>query len=418
MRAETAAYRAERKKWATSPRLFLRFYHVPAAGSTQEWPFSRDFSSGPVLNATVPKLACLGRISGNPQRVDPVAGTSDIGTLTAELVNVRGEITRYLADPALPLATGLSTTMGVRFMFRGFVATAPASADAGVVLLGDGSGYPKVGHLTIDAEDIAYTGYTVVPGGTAGNELLDELGATLLDELGAGLLDETAGQVTTDVTTVFTGLTRGGRGTTIQPHAAGTLVRNGEQIRRGQRVTAFLGYGPLDEEDYGPGPGYVKLAVEAVDSTVSGLGWTVRAADIQRFVKQSVFTGATSDFPVILGPDHPINLALKVLTSTGTPGVNGPYDTLPAHQGAAVPQTLVAIDILELLRDAVFPGLQMEFRAIDLEDAKQFVEGQCFRPLGLVPFITQRGRYGARPLRLPLFARSGFMVRHAFRAAA
>ncbi len=383
MRAETSAYRDERKKWATIPRLFLRFYHVPAAGSNQEWAFSRDFSSGPVLSQTVPKLACLGRISGNPQRVDPVAGVSDIGTLTAELVNVGGEITRYLADPAFPLATGLSTELTVRMMLRGFVATAPTSGDTDVVVVGDGSGYPRVGHLTIGFEDIRYTGYTVAGGQTT-----------------------------------FTGITRGQRGTTIGPHAAGTLVRNGEQIRRGQRVTLFLGYGPLDEVDYGPGPGYVKMAVEAVDSTPGGLGWVLRAADIQRFVKQSVFTGATSDHPVVLGPDHPINLALKVLTSTGTPGVNGPYDTLPAHQGAAVPQTLVATDILEFLRDAVFPGLLMEFRAIDLEDAKQFVEGQCFRPLGLVPFITQRGRYSARPLRLPLFARSGIMVRHAFRAAA
>ena len=382
MRAESAAYKAERKKWATQPRLFLRFYHVPTAASTQEWPFSRDFSSGAVLSPTVAKLACLRHLTGNPQRVDPVAGVSDIGTLQAELVDLGGEITRYLADPALPLAVALSSDLGVRIGLRGFVATSPSSADPNLVVDGDGQGYPAVGHVTIDAEDFGYTGYTVA-----------------------------AGQTT------FTGITRGARGTTIGPHAPGALVRNGEQLRRGQRVTLFLGYAPAVEDDYGPGPGYVKMAVDAVDSAQSGLGWVIRASDIQRFVKQSVFTSATSDHPVVLGPDHPINLALKVLLSTGMPGVNGVYDTLPVGQGAAMPETLVAIDVLEGLRDVVLPNLAMEFREIDLIDAKQFIEGHCFRPLGLVPFITQRGRYSARLLRTPLFARSGIAVRHAFRAA-
>jgi hypothetical protein len=356
MRAETAAYRAERKKWATQPRLFLRAYHIPAFDSTQEWSFSRDFSSGAVIGAATEKLACIRQVSGNPQRVDPLAGTSDIGILSVELINLRGEITRYIADPALPLAAALTTT--------------PSDP---VKVVGDGSGYPTKGTLTVDGEDIGYTAYS-----QAGGE------------------------------TTFTGISRGARGTTAAAHALGALVRNGEQLRRGQRLTLFLGYAPLEEADYGPGPGYVKMALQAIDSPNAGQSWILRAADIQRFMKQTIFTGATPDAPATIGPDHPLTIALKVLTSTGA-GVNGTYDVLPATMGAAMPNTLVAADQLELIRSAR-PDLQMEFSEIASADAKAFVEQQCFRPLNLAPFITQSGRYSARTIRQPLFVRSGLTL--------
>lgn len=356
MRAETAAYRAERKKWATQPRLFLRAFHVPAFDSTLEWPFTRDFSSGPVANAATEKLTCIRKVTGNPQRVDPIAGTSDIGILTAELVNVGGEILRYIADPALPLAEALTT-----------------DPEDPVKLVGDGNGYPRKGTLTVEFEDIAYTGYSV-----AGGE------------------------------TTFTGITRESRGTTIAAHAAGVLVRNGEQLRKKQRVSLFLGYAPMDEDEYGPGPGYVKMAIEGLGSPDAGQTWTIRAADIQRFVKQDIFTSATPEAPAALGPDHPLTLALRVLTSTGA-GVNGAYDVLPASMGAAVPHTLVNREIFELFRDAIVPGLQMRFSEIGSGDAKAFVEQQLLRPLNLVPWISQLGRYGVRIQNTPVFARTGWI---------
>ena len=330
---------------------------MPAHDSTLEYPFSRDFSSGPVTAAATEKLVCLRRVTGNPQRVDPIGGTSDIGILTAELVDIGGEITRYIADPALPLAAALTTT--------------PSDP---VKVLGDGSGYPTKGTLSAEFEDIAYTGYTV--------------GAT---------------------ETTFSGIMRETRGTTIAAHAAGVLVRNGEQLRRDQRVTLFLGYAPLDEDEYGPGPGYVKMALEALDSQNAGQTWILRAADIQRFVKQSLFDSATPDAPATLGPEHPLTIALKVLTSTGA-GVNGAYDVLPAGMGAAVPNTLVNIESFEFFRDAIVPGLQMRFSEIEADDAKAFIEQQCLRPLNLVPFVSQRGRYGVRLQRTPLFARSGLVL--------
>lgn len=95
---------------------------MPSAASPQEWAFSRDFSARTVLNPTVAKLKVVRRIIGNTQTVDPIAGSSSIGTLTIELVNINREITRYVADPALPLAIGLSTELAVRFDHGAFVA--------------------------------------------------------------------------------------------------------------------------------------------------------------------------------------------------------------------------------------------------------------------------------------------------------
>jgi hypothetical protein len=381
MRAESVTYREERKKYVTAPNLFVRFFHTPSAESAQEWAFSRDFSGRAVLEPTIAKLQCVRRVIGNTQTVDPIAGTSTNGTLSIELVNINRVITKYVSDPALPLAVPLSDTLGVRFDLGGFVSLTGAIADSAVVLSGDGNGYPPAGHLSLGTEDIAYTGYTV----------------------GGGV-------------TTFTGITRASRGTIAQVHPAGTLARNGEQIRRGQRLTLFTGYAPLEEIEYGPGPGYVRMQIQSIASPDDGMTWLIGATDIQRFIQRSVFTSATSDSPTVLGPDHPLTIALKVLHSTGS-GTNGPYDVLPREQGAAVPQAFVATDLLEFLRDAVVPNVTMAFREIQATDAKSFIEGQCFRPLNLVPFITQRGRYSARPFRQPIFVRSGTVAFDAYRAA-
>jgi hypothetical protein len=50
--------------------------------------------------------------------------------------------------------------------------------------------------------------------------------------------------------------------------------------------------------------------------------------------------------------------------------------------------------------------MQMLFTEIEMQDAKTWVEEQIFRPLNLVPFITQSGRYAAAVMRTPEFTRS------------
>jgi hypothetical protein len=365
-RSETTAYRTERRKYVTQPVLFLRFEFVRKAGDGTGYAFSRDFSSGPVLSPTVEKITCVLQVTGNTQTADPVQGRSDIGVLQAALREEAGEITRYVADPARPLQTAIA-----------------ASGTPSAIEVDDARGYPSAGHATIENEDFQYT----------------------------------ATDITTTPHRLAGTITRPARGTAASAHGVGALVRNGEQIRRGARVTVFLGYAPLAEAAYGPGPGYTKLEVSGLSYNPQLRAWVVQASDIQRFVKRAIFENAAPLAPVTLGPSHPITLALQVLLSTGTQ-TNGPYDVLPKENGAAVPQALVDVAGLELLRSQLPAGLLLEFRESEPQDAKGWIEEQIFRPLNVVPFTTQDGKYSGRRFGTPLFARTLIVYPNVFQMVA
>lgn len=64
--------------------------------------------------------------------------------------------------------------------------------------------------------------------------------------------------------------------------------------------------------------------------------------------------GDTVNFIAYVAGDHPVNIALKVLTSTGN-GTNGPYDTLPKSWGIAIPQTLIDFADVAKARATVDP---------------------------------------------------------------
>lgn len=372
MRTESSAYAAERKKMRTKPNAFVRFYDVPKAGGADETPFQRDFTAHPVVTPHRPKIACIpvpNGIRGNTQRVNPIAGTSEIGVLTVDLLDVDGEITRQVSDPALPLAAELPAPSMIPVLAHPIGLRIIANeALVGLPIAGDVSGYPETGHVTVEGsngrEDIFYSGRD-----TTNRQLLR--------------------------------IKRGQRGTTAVAHEAGTPVHNGEQIRRSVRASLFLGYGPLAEADYTE---FIKLEVASVTSLPGGLGWSVTLVDLQRFAKKSIFELATSAEPFEIGPDHPLTIALKVLTSTGA-GTNGPYDVLAAENGVGMPQALVDVAGLEALRTEL-PGLQMQFKEIAPQDAKRWIEGQIFRPLNIVPVITQHGQYSGRLFRQPEFRRS------------
>lgn len=358
MRTESTAYAVRRKLYVNTPRHVVHFAHVQAAGAGTSYPFSRAFSTGPVLTPLTPMIECVQEIGGNTQSVDPVAFRSTIGVLPISLVDVQGRLLPYVSDPARPLFADIT-----------------AAATPTQIEVDDASGYPVAGHVilggvTAPAEDFKYTGRNL---GVSPN--------------------------------LLTGVTRAQRGTTARAHGAGTLVRNGEQIRKGQRVTLSLGYAPEIHAEFTE---YVTLEVVNVEPALNGLQWTVRASDIQRFVKKTVFEGATEATPFEIGPEHMIDIALKVLTSTGA-GTNGGYDVLAATDAGGVAAALVDVAGLESLRTEL-GTLSMQFSEIEPVDLKEFLEGQLFRLGGLVPFVTQEGKYGARRLRPPVFARSGISV--------
>jgi hypothetical protein len=255
-----------------------------------------------------------------------------------------------VADPARRLFLAMDTS------------TTTVQVDANI------SSYPSRGHIIIDNEDIKYTGLNTV-------------------------------------SQTFTGVVRAQRGSSLEAHAAQALVHNGERLSRGTRMTLYLGYAPLNEADYGPGPGFANMDILSVQTSENGTAWVLQATDIQRFARRQIFRGATTDAPFETGVVHPINLALQVLLSTGN-GSNTAYDNLSFDDGGAIPKGLVDIVRFETYRDYFFPWAQMRFRESAPTELKSFVENQCLRPLNIFPLVNQRGQYSCKLLRTPEFLRS------------
>lgn len=390
MRQETAAYRTERIKWVTAPSSFVRFFYVREAGAATEYPFTRDFSTHPIglqdaagsgfgleaygtspWGGNPPKLVCVADIRLGTHESDPVAGRSSIGTMEVDLGEQSFKILKQFADPARPLAEVRAGSPLTRSMSHMGIAIANETDGQGdIIAVDDSSGYPEMGHVIVDDEDFFYSGN-----------------------------DTTLNR--------FTGVVRAARGTVVADHAVGALVRNGEQIRRGVRATLFLGYQPMPEEEYGPGPGYTKMEVQSYQSRDSFLTWTIRLSDIQRFTKRKVFELATPDNPATLGPGHPITLGLQVLMSTGT-GSNGPYDVLTEENGCGVPQAFIDVAAFEQLRGTDGIGAaSFSFLENEPQDGKEWFEAQILRPLMILPDVNQSGQYTGRLIASPMFARSG-----------
>ena len=369
MRTETPEYKAERLKWTTKPRVYIRPSYVRKSGDVTEYPFQRDLADYADVDASIrTKLVCLKTMSGAARQADPISGRSSIAFVELQF---GGEaIRRQIADPARPLQQAI-TSISTPTMRNGWPRTSHICANEAslVVQVDDIRGYPDMGHLTIDNEDFLYNGRDLA-------------------------------------TKTFQNISQAGRDTTSATHVVGSRVRNGEQIRRGTRMTIFLGYAPMTEDDYMT---YEKLEVQSLQTQDYNLTVSVRCGDIQRFTKRRIFEGASELDPAVLGPDHPITLALKVLTSTGL-GSNGPYDVLEKEFGAAVPYQLIDIAGFETLRTHPdISSFQMEFNEIASQDAKEWVETQIFRPLGILPDVNQSGQYTGRLLTTPPFADGGVM---------
>jgi hypothetical protein len=391
MRTETPAYRAQRLGWINSPTAFIRFFYVPEAGSAREYPFTRDFSTHEIglgdaapsgfgadafgtspFGGNPPKFVCVKDIRLNTHESDPVAGRSSIGTMEIDLGDQAFQLLKQFADPARPLVNLKAGSPLSLSLSHFHVAIANESDGPGdVIQVDDASGYPPMGHVIVDNEDFFYTG--------------------------------------NDGVTTLSGIQRAARGTAVASHAPGALVRNGEQIRRGVRATLFLGYQPMAEEDYGPGPGYTKMEVQSY-ATQGHLTYTVRLSDIQRFTKRKVFELATQDNPTSFGPMHPITAGLTVLMSTGH-GTNGPYDGATEENGCGVPQAFVDVAAFEALRGADGIGAAVfSFSETEPQDGKEWFESQILRPLMILPDVNQQGQYTGRLITTPMFARTGLSI--------
>ena len=241
MKTETSAYATERAKRQTRPVYFVRFYHVPTSASGTDYPFSVDFSSGPVPGSTKTKYPWMMAPEGNTQTVEAELGQSTIGNFKIGLVDVGDEVTKYMANgfPNSSLTLNGALSAGAT--------TVPTNENT--------VNYPAVGTIEILTagviERIRYTGKT---------------------------------------TNSFTGCTRGVDGTSGVTHNNADPIGNGEQIRPGQRMQLFAGYQDLPgESDF---LSFCKMQVGQRDE-LDPKTWVIECDDILRTLRQTVFLNAS-----------------------------------------------------------------------------------------------------------------------------
>jgi hypothetical protein len=268
-KTETAAHAAERAKLQTEPRAFVRFLHLKKYGDGTGYAFSRDVASGAVLAPTRSKDTYLASLAGGRATVIPEQGRATIGGYKIVLLDKDGEVLRAMASPQLTLRTAMT-------------AGAPAAGDW-VDINEDPAGLRAVGTIEIT---------------TAG--VIERVRYDQVDAANDRVRVATGG--------------RGVDGTTAASHGINDPIRHGEEIRPGQRVQIWSGYAPLNEADY-----MLEATVEVVERKNDGPVWTIETADIQRSLRRGLFLEASDADPVVL-EGHPMELALRVLLSTGKGG--------------------------------------------------------------------------------------------------
>jgi hypothetical protein len=91
---------------------------------------------------------------------------------------------------------------------------------------------------------------------------------------------------------------------------------------------------------------------------------------------------------------HPLEIALRVLTSTGT-GLNGQWDILAAENGLGIPLDFIDWEGIAIAV-AEFPADGYCFTLIGPEMAKGWLEDQIFKTVNAYPLVLQDGRLTVR----------------------
>jgi len=141
--------------------------------------------------------------------------------------------------------------------------------------------------------------------------------------------------------------------------------------------------------------GYVTGLKETSDHT----GWTITVADPSKKLQKHIAWNASDSSPIVKY-GNPIDLILKILTSTGA-GTNGDYDVWAADMGVGLDDSLVAVSELETIRDRWFPGTShnLYFSLTDHIKAKSLIEGEILKVIKCYPRIDGQGRYSIIPFK-------------------
>jgi len=173
---------------------------------------------------------------------------------------------------------------------------------------------------------------------------------------------------------------------------------------QGRKVTIKAGYIGLSEANM------LTVAtnnkVHSLKLSKDGVGYIFEIADPMKKFQKKLFRGADDSNVTLQG--NAIDILLRVLTSSGTPGTNGDYDILAVANGLDMDSSEVDISGIENMRDDYFPGNShwMQLVITDKTKASTFLEKEFFKPLNLTPAITNAGLFTVKPYKPPIASTS------------
>lgn len=305
------------------PRYALRFFAVE---SLQEFPFSLDFATGPILSATQTYSVLMDQPRGNAQTVEPEMGRSTIGQFQFGLLDRAFLATQYISNPGAGLTTAISDTsqtipasMAVPLSavyppfgtveLRGYAVTAlstqPISAGNATIpasaALGLTKNFLSAGHFTLTSvvgaglTAAVDNSVTVIPASLAGGLTASYLGSGFV-QVDSEFISYVA-LTNSQFGTPSSGATRGALGSTAASHAAPSSCQQGR--------TETIYYATLTDSQFGTVASPVSRGVAGslalLHSGVSSIQQAV--AERIRYITVTGSTIGSTTSPVSRGVD-------------------------------------------------------------------------------------------------------------------
>lgn len=117
-------------------------------------------------------------------------------------------------------------------------------------------------------------------------------------------------------------------------------------------------------------------------------------------IKNHDMNATVVNFVVLDG--NPLDILLQLYTSINGDGTNGPYDVLPAGQGAKIDQDLVDVAGIEAQRDRFLDGYRMQFFIQEAMNIKTFIETEILKIINAFPLVKNDGRLSVKLTTVPL----------------
>jgi len=139
--------------------------------------------------------------------------------------------------------------------------------------------------------------------------------------------------------------------------------------------------------------------VSGLKESSSHTGWTITVADPSKKLQKHIAWDASDASPIVKD-GNPIDLILKILTSTGA-GTNGDYDVWASDMGVGLDDDLVDVSGMEAIRDLWFPGnsQNLYFSLTEHIKAKELIEKEILKVINCYPRIDGQGRYSIIPFK-------------------